>query len=159
MARIPYAPEAKPGLNLFRMLAHSPPVLAGFTKLGGALLLEGTLDARLREIAILRVGHRAGACYEVAKHEAIARKLGMSEPDLAALRLGADASTLGDAGQAVLALADELFGAIRASDAALAAVRRHLDDRQTVELVTAIGFYGLVCRFLETLGVDEERAQ
>jgi alkylhydroperoxidase family enzyme len=58
----------------------------------------------------------------------------------------------------VLALTDELFHGIRASDAAVAAVRNHLDDRQFLELVVTIGFYGLVCRVLETLGVDHEGA-
>jgi len=163
MARIPYAPAGDPGadnaLNLFRMLAHSPPVLAGFTKLGGALLLEGTLPARLREAAVLRVGHRAGAEYEVKKHTAIARRVGLSEAEIDALRVDADPGALDDACRTVLALVDELFQGIRASDAALSGVRRHLDDRQLVELVTTIGFYGLVCRVLETFDVDLEAPQ
>lgn len=41
----------------------------------------------------------------------------------------------------------------------LARVRQHLDDRQVVELVVTIGYYGLVCRVLETLGVDREDAK
>jgi len=160
MARIPYAPAANPGadhsLNLFRMLAHSPPVHAGFANLGGAILQEGTLDPCLREAAILRVGHRAGAAYEVEKHTVIARAMGLSEVELGALHVGADRSPLSESLRAVVALADELFTGIRASDDALASVRAHLDDRQVVELVVTIGFYGLVCRVLETLGVDRE---
>jgi alkylhydroperoxidase family enzyme len=56
----------------------------------------------------------------------------------------------------VLALTDELFHGVRAGDAVLERVRAHLDDRQLVELVVTIGYYGLVCRVLETLGVDRE---
>jgi alkylhydroperoxidase family enzyme len=160
MARIPYAPSGNPGadhsLNLFRMLAHSPPTLAGFGKLGGALLQDLTLDARLRETAIVRVGLLAGADYEVEKHTAIARAVGLGDAEIAALQIGADQAALGDTARAVVALADELFHGIRASDATFAAARRHLDDRQLVELVVTIGFYGLVCRVLETLDVDEE---
>lgn len=160
MARIPYAPSENAGsdhsLNLFRMLAHSPPVLTGFATLGGALLQEGTLDARLREAAILRVGHLAQASYEVEKHTAIARAMGLDAAEIAALHVGADQASLDDALGAVVALSDELFHEIRASDASLARVRRHVDDRQLVELVVAIGFYGLVCRVLETLGIDRE---
>jgi 4-carboxymuconolactone decarboxylase len=59
----------------------------------------------------------------------------------------------------VLAFVDELFHGMRASDAALSGVRPHLDDRQLVELVTTIGFYGLVCRVLETFEVDLEAPQ
>lgn len=160
MARIPYAPPASAGsdhpLNLFRMLAHSPPVLSGFAKLGGALLQDASLDPRLRELSIVRIGLLAGASYEVGKHTAIARAVGVSDAELAALRPDASRDALGDAARAVIELSDELFGGVRASDAALARVRRHLDDRQLVELVVTIGYYGLVCRVLETLGVDQE---
>ena len=160
MARIPYAPPANAGsehsLNLFRMLAHSPPVAAGFARLGGALLQDGTLDPRLREAAILRIGNLARAGYEVEKHTVIARAMGLDDAEIAALKVGADRAPLDDACRAVLELSDELFEGIRASDAALDTARRHLDDRQLVELVVTIGFYGLVCRVLETLGVDRE---
>ena len=160
MARIPYAPAENPGaehsLNLFRMLAHSPPVLAGFGKLGGALLQQSTLDPCLREAAIIHLGHLAHASYEVEKHVMIGRALGLGEAELAALRIDGDRTSLSDVQRATLALVDELFQGVHASDTALADVRKHLDDRQTVELVVTIGFYGLVCRVLETLGVDSE---
>ena len=160
MARIPYAPRANAGsdhpLNLFRMLAHSPPVLSGFTKLGGALLQDASLDPRLRELSIVRVGLLAGASYEVDKHTAIARAVGVSDAELGALRSSENRDALGDAARAVVELTDELFGGVRASDAAMDRARRHLDDRQLVELVVTIGYYGLVCRVLETLGVDHE---
>jgi alkylhydroperoxidase family enzyme len=138
------------------MLAHSPPVAQGFARLGGALLQDGTLDPRLREAAILRVGNLARAGYEVEKHTVIARALGLDDGEIAALKVGADRAALDDACRAVLELSDELFEGIRASDTALDTVRQHLDDRQLVELVVTIGFYGLVCRVLETLGVDRE---
>jgi len=162
MARIPYAPAENPGadhmLNLFRMLAHSPPVAHGFARLGGALLQDSTLDPRLREAAILRVGLLAGAWYEVEKHTAIGRMVGLSEAEISALAPGQDQSALGDALRAALALTDELFTDVRASDAALERARRYLDDRQLVELIVTAGYYGLVCRVLETLGIDREDA-
>ncbi|MGO9833011.1 MAG: carboxymuconolactone decarboxylase family protein [Polyangiaceae bacterium] len=160
MARVPYAPAGNPGsdhpLNLFRMLAHSPPVMSGFAKLGGALLQDAALDPRLREIAIVRIGLLAGASYEVEKHTAIARAVGLTGGEIAALRPGESRASLSDAARAVIDLADELFDRARATDAVLTRVRQHLDDRQLVELVVAIGYYGLVCRVLETLGVDRE---
>jgi len=138
------------------MLAHSPPVLSGFVKLGGALLQDSSLEPRLRELAIVRVGLLAGASYEVEKHTAIARAVGITDTELEALRPGADSGPLDDAARAVVELSDELFGRVRADDAVLERVRRHLNDRQLVELVVTIGYYGLVCRVLETLGVDRE---
>jgi alkylhydroperoxidase family enzyme len=160
MARVPYAPLGNPGadhsLNLFRMLAHSPPVLSGFAKLGGALLQDSTLDPCLRELSILRVGLLAGASYEVKKHTVIAKAFGVSDEELRAIQPSESRDALSDPARAVIELTDELFGRVRADDAVLERVRRHLDDRQLVELVVTIGYYGLVCRVLETLGVDLE---
>jgi alkylhydroperoxidase family enzyme len=162
MARVPYAPPTNPGfdhpLNLFRMLAHSPPVLAGFAKLGGALLQDSALDPRLREMAIVRLGLLAGASYEVEKHTAIAKAVGVTDEELRALQPSESPEALGGPARAVIELTDELFGSVRADDAVLERARRHLDDRQLVELVVTIGYYGLVCRVLETLGVDREGA-
>ncbi len=160
MARIPYAPASSSGsnhpLNLFRMLAHSPPVASAFAGLGGALLQDSTLDPRLREIAIVRVGLLNDASYEVDKHTAIARAVGVTAAELRALQPTEDRSALDEAAKAVVGLTDELVSSARASDAALTRARGHLDDRMLVELVVTIGYYGLVCRVLETLGVDPE---
>ncbi len=160
MARIPYAPPANPGadhaLNLFRMLAHSPPVSTGFSKLGGALLQDSALDPRLRETAIVRVGLLAGASYEVKKHIAIGRAVGLSDSEIQALEPGANQEALTETARAVVALADQLFRDVRADDVVFNRVKEHLPDREVVELVVTIGFYGLVCRVLETLKIDHE---
>lgn len=156
---IPYAPPGVPGadhaMNLFRMLAHSQPVATGFAQLGAALLFESSLEPRLREIAILRVGYANAAKYEVGKHVPIGRAVGVSEAALEALQRGALDGLAADEA-AVAKFADELVARARAGDEALAAVRAHLDERALVELVVTCGYYGLVCRVLETLGVDSE---
>jgi alkylhydroperoxidase family enzyme len=143
-------------MNLFRMLAHAPPVLEGFAKLGGALLFDSTLEPRLREIAILRVGMSADARYEVEKHVAIGKAVGLTEDELTALHPSRGQLLDGAVERAVVRLVDELRNSPRASDEALAGVRAHLSDRAVVELVVTIGYYGLVCRVLETLGVELE---
>jgi alkylhydroperoxidase family enzyme len=143
-------------MNLFRMLAHAPPVLEGFAKLGGALLFDSTLEPRLREIAILRIGMSADAPYEVEKHVAIGKAVGLTEEEITALNPSRGQLLDGAAERAVVRLVDELRDSPRASDEALAEVRAYLSDRAVVELVVTIGYYGLVCRVLETLGVDLE---
>jgi 4-carboxymuconolactone decarboxylase len=171
MARIPYpdlsgAPEevrglagSLPPLNIFRMLPHAPTFLRGFGQLGTAILSQAELDARLREIIILRVGKRSPAPYEWQQHVPIGRACGVSAEEIAALdRDDAEAACFSERDRVVLRLTDELLVAPRASDATLAAVRSHLSDRELVEAVITVGFYMLVARFLETTGVDLEGA-
>jgi 4-carboxymuconolactone decarboxylase len=160
MARLPYveSPETSGVLNLFRMLAHSPPVLEGVQRLGAAVLTESSLDPRLREVAILRSGMLAGADYEVNKHLAIARWVGLTDAEIAGLRPGGDAASLEPPARAILTLCDELHAGARATDEAFRELRRHLTDRQVVEVVVTVGFYGMICRVLETLAIDQESA-
>lgn len=169
MARIPYpdltgAPEdvrslaaGLPQLNIFRMLPHAPTFLRGFGQLGTAILSQAALDARVRELIILRVGKRSPAPYEWQQHVPIGRACGVSDEEITALELGdVDAACFDERDRAILRLTDELLVAPRASDATLAAVRARCSDRELCEAVITIGFYMLVARFLETTGVDPE---
>ena len=91
MVRIPYFDPANadgklketidklPGLNIFRMMAHSDGLLAKFTGLGNHILGRAKLDATLREIAIIRVGVLSKASYEVHQNARLGRQSGMSD--------------------------------------------------------------------------------
>lgn len=168
MARVPYfdmskaPPEyaallsARRPLNLYRMLPHAGPAGQGFLKLGGALLREGSLDAQLREIAILRVGILSKASYEVHQHKRIARKAGLSDAKIAALESGADTSALNELELKVLRFTDQLVHHVKAPDSMWNDLSKHLDHRQMAELVLTVGFYMMVSRFLENFEVDIE---
>jgi alkylhydroperoxidase family enzyme len=168
MARIPYfdlaqAPASytellgsRPPLNLYRMLPHAGKAAEGFLRLGGALLRDHELDARLREIAILRVGLLSGAGYEVHQHKKLARKLGLADAKIAALAPGADPSALDELELQVLRFTDEVFHRVKAPDAMFDAMRARLSTKALAELVLTIGFYMMVCRFLENFEVDIE---
>ena len=169
MARMPYrdlttasdAVRARiaglPSLNIFRMLAHAETMLSGFGRLGAAILGKAALDARLRELAILRVAERSPAPYEWQQHVVIARAVGVSEEEIAALGRGDDnAGSFGARERALLNLTDELLRGPRASDETLAAMRVQFSEREVCEAVLTIGYYMMVARFLETTGVDLE---
>lgn len=169
MARIPYfdmtqAPEAyqallngRPPLNLYRMLPHAGPALSmGFLGMGGALLRENQIDAKLREIAILRVGILSKASYEVHQHKRVARNVGLSDAKIAALEVGADTSVFNELELLILQFTDVVFNEVKAPDELFNAVAGRLGTRQTAELVLTIGFYMLVSRFLENFEVDIE---
>lgn len=165
MPRIAYADEAdlsaevRAGLgehpaNVTRMMAvASEPVFHAVAAIGGAFIRGSALPPRLRELAILRVGYLSNATYETFQHEALGRFVGLTETEIAAIRAG-DAAALGKVEATVLAFVDDVVANVRASDATLGAVRRHLDDRQVVDLVLVTGAYMMVSRFLETTGVE-----
>src|SRR3979409_1117719 len=71
--------EALPPLNIFRTVAHADTAVRPLLRLGGAILGQGELDPRRRELAILRTAAVTGAEYEWIQHESIARGLGASD--------------------------------------------------------------------------------
>jgi alkylhydroperoxidase family enzyme len=172
MARLPYvdpaaAPEsvrealaglASP-LRIFRMVAHAETNLRPFLRFGGSILAQQQLDARLREMAILRVANVSHAPYEWTQHVPIAKAVGVSEEQVKALAAGdTTADCFEGRDQLVLRFTDEIMHDVRASDATFAAMAEQFPPREIVELILAVGFYMLVARLLETTAVDMDLA-
>jgi AhpD family alkylhydroperoxidase len=152
--------KLKPHLNLYRMLANSEAGLKGFVRMGNALLHRCELDPALRELAIIRVGRLSRAAYEVFQHERIAREAGVTADKIAALRDATPESPVFDDNEkAVLRFADDVVRNVKASDKTLKAVQAFLSPGAVVELTLTIGYYMMVCRFLETTGVEGEEGQ
>jgi alkylhydroperoxidase family enzyme len=152
--------KLKPHLNIYRMLASSEAGMKGFVRMGNALLYRCELDAGLRELAILRVGRLSRAAYEVFQHERIAREVGVAEEKIAALRDATiEAPAFTDQEKAVLRFTDDVVRNIKATDKTFKPVQAFLSPGALVELTLTIGYYMMVCRFLETLGVEGEDGQ
>lgn len=170
MARIPYpdlatlAPEAKEMLarlpaptNIFNMMAHAESCLKPVMKLGGTLLGKLKLDPKLRELCLLHAVNLVGGEYEWVQHVPIAKHLGASEAQIDALRAKDAAAACFSAGEkAALRFTGEVVLNVKASDAALAGVRGHFSEREIVELIVLCGFYTMLARVTETLGVEND---
>lgn len=156
MARVPLlTPDLPPpaaDANVFRALANSPQMTAGMSSLGGRLLTRGSLDPRLRELAILRVGALLGCDYEFGQHVAIARRLGIGDDEIRAVRDGGS-GPLSTLERTALRFVDAVEER-RVDDAAYASVATLLSSEQIVELVVLAGYYGAVCRLLLALDVE-----
>jgi AhpD family alkylhydroperoxidase len=142
VARLPYvdpasappeireALEVLPPLNIFRTVAHAGTAVRPLLRLGGAILGQGELDPRRRELAILRTAAVTGAEYEWIQHEAIARGTGASDQQIAAVRagdLGADG--LDDDDRLLLRCVEELLRNDTIGEASFAAAAKRLSDR------------------------------
>jgi len=143
-------------LNIYKAVANAPTLAPEFFRLGNRILFQTALDARLRELAILRVGNLAKSPYEYTKHVEIGRKAGLSETQIKGLPRWTRSKAFSPNERAVLRFTDELSLKYRASDKTFAALRAFLDDRRIAELAVTIGFYEMICRVLEGLQVDIE---
>jgi alkylhydroperoxidase family enzyme len=124
--------------------------------LGNAILLKGIVPPNLRELAILRVGYLNRANYEWTQHVPIALRVGVRQAQIDALPEWEQSSELNDIEKAILRYTDEETRNIRVKEETFAAVRAVLSEEGVVELTTTIGYYGMVCRILETLQIELE---
>ena len=146
-------PEGMADLNVFRILLHNPSAAVALNGLLHRLLWRGTLDARLRELVILRIGWVSGAVYEWTQHWHVSLALGLDEADLVAVRDWEAHPSFGPVERAVLAATDETLADGVIGDATWAACAEHLDEAVLVELVAVIGNWGLFARLLRSLDV------
>jgi alkylhydroperoxidase family enzyme len=70
-----------------------------------------------------------------------------------------NSSEFSETEKAILRYTDEETMNVRVKDETFNAVRAILSEEGVVELTTAIGYYGMVCRILETLQVELEKEE
>lgn len=142
--------------NLFKMLLNSPPIAEGWIAMGSAVRFRGTLDGAIRELAICRIAQMNGADYEFHAHAPFAIKDGATQDQLDELQHWRESDVYTPAQRVALELTESMTTQLDADDALFAEVRKHFNERDTLELATTIGFYNMVSRVLRTMRVDPE---
>jgi AhpD family alkylhydroperoxidase len=148
-----------PPLNVFRMVAGVPGAGRPFLRLGAAVLSDGALDARRREIAVLRVAHSTGAAYEWAQHVQLGRNVGVSEAEIEAIESEEPVTSLDEECNLLCRVADEVSRDVRLSDEALELIVERYGPRDAAELILLVSYYNMVSRFLESTRVEIEDEQ
>jgi 4-carboxymuconolactone decarboxylase len=144
-----------PPLNVFRMVAGARRAVRPFLGLGAAVL-NGALDARRREIAVLRVAHATNAHYEWVQHEQLGRSVGVSDAEIEAIRTEEPVSSLDEEANLICRVADEVSRDVRLSDDALERIVDRYGPREASELILLVSYYNMVSRFLESTRVEVE---
>jgi AhpD family alkylhydroperoxidase len=144
-----------PPLNVFRMVAGTQRGLRPFLQLGAAVL-SSSMDARRREIAVLRVAHATRAGYERAQHERLARLAGVSDQEISAIASEEPVSSIDDEANLICRVADEISHDVRLSDEALEQLIDRYGPRESAEVILLVSYYNMVSRFLESTRVELE---
>ena len=145
-----------PILNLFKVLAHCPRIGRNWVRLGNAILRREDLSPKLRQLAILRVGHLAQSEYEFTKHVPVGLREGVTRQQVEAISDWAASTEFNDEERAVLGYTDEVAQNVKVEDDTFARLRTFLDEPAIVKLTATIGYYGMVCRVLVALQIELE---
>jgi 4-carboxymuconolactone decarboxylase len=153
-------PEVFSQVNLFRTTLHHPPMARIVGDVVSSVVMNSVLDARTREVAILRVGWRIGSVYEWSNHVPIARRAGMTDDEIVAVRVpdtAGSASPLSPTDLCAIAVVDEVLDGVAVSPETLESARSLLgDERAVLELLMIPGLYRTIGTVLLSVGVPLE---
>jgi alkylhydroperoxidase family enzyme len=139
--------------NIFKVLTHHPQLVKRWTPFAGHVLAKQTLPFRDRELLILRIGWLNQAEYELAQHELIAKRGGLSDADIERLKQGPDAAGWSEHEAALLQLADDLYEHSVVSDSTWTTLAGRYSTEQLMDAVFTVGQYNMVSWALNSFGV------
>ena len=150
-------PDYVADLSVFQVLLRHGELASRINDLLAQLLFHGRLDARLRELVIMRIGWRTGSVYEWTQHWRIAPQFGVDEADLVRVRDWRDHAAFGPAERAVLAATDEAIGGGAVTEETWRECEVHVPGTEArLELVAAIGLWQMISVLLQTLEIPLE---
>jgi alkylhydroperoxidase family enzyme len=144
-----------PTANIFRALAHAPQILDQFLSYANAIRAS-EISPKLRELAILTVGHCTDSEYEIAHHQSHGLKAGISPEQLKAIPDFETSPLFDDQERAVMAVAKESTLKVDVSDATWNRVARFLSEKQRVELALNVAWYNSGVRIMGALAIELE---
>ena len=126
----------------FNAMLYAPDVGHALQELGAAIRFRTSLTPRIRELAILVVAHAWDSGYERASHEPIGREAGLTEPEIEALRAGADPGFADKEEQVAYSVVRALTGpAADLDDQEYDTAVAVLGEQALVELSALVGYY------------------
>jgi 4-carboxymuconolactone decarboxylase len=137
----------------FGIMLHSPAVGSALQAVGAAVRYRSVLPDRMRETAILAVAAHWDSDFERYSHVPLARHVGLSEAEVAALLAGADVPFEDPAERAVVRVVRALLHACDLTDEEYGAGRAAIGEQGLVELTTLVGYYATLALQLRVFRV------
>ena len=143
-------------LNLFLTLGRHRKLFRRWLLFAGALMPGGSLPRREAELVILRVAHLRSSRYELGHHTRLGRRAGLDDADLERVAAGSGAPGWPPRERALLAAVEALHRDGDLDDATWSELRRHLDDREAIELCMLAGHYEMLATTIAALRIQPE---
>lgn len=127
----------------FEMFLHSPDMAQRVAHVGALVRFEGSLDMRVRVLAAMTVGRELDVIYIWGAQTSSARKQGVPESTIDAIR-GKHSRGLPPEDAQIVDFTRALLHTHRIDDATAAAMRARFGDDEFIQLTGAIGYYALL---------------
>jgi len=138
----------------YRALLHTPGLASAWFDFNNAVRFQTGLDDRVRELVIMRVAALTGCTYVWGVHQAqYAGPAGVMPNEVEALRDWRKLDVFGARECALLAYVDAMTQDVAVADAVFNELRKHFDERATVELTVLIAAYNMHTRVLSAFDI------
>ena len=129
-----------PRINIYTLLAHSPTVCKPWIDLINGIYNSG-FSARLREIALVRIGAVTHAKYELHQHHFIALKNGVTEEEVQSIIHETPVTSLDEEGNLICQTIDELQKKFSLSDETFEELNKRFTTKDIVSLAVTVAMY------------------
>jgi len=127
----------------FTMFLHCPELAGRLAHLGAFVRFEGSLDMRVRVLAAMTVARELDAVYVWGAQTGGARRLGVPETTITAIR-EKHARGIPPEDAQIVEFTRELMRKHRVDDATFKALRARLGDDGLIQLTGVIGYYSML---------------
>jgi 4-carboxymuconolactone decarboxylase len=127
----------------FTMFLHSPELAGRVAHLGAYVRFEGSLDMRVRVLAAMTVAREFEAVYVWGAQTGGARRLGVPEATIAAIRENHARGVPADDAE-IVDFTRQLLRRHRVDEVSFKRMQARLGDDGLIQLTTAIGYYSLL---------------
>ncbi len=137
----------------FTMLLHHPELAERVGELGALIRFEGTLDMRARVLAAMTVAREFEAMYIWGAQTSGARKLGVPEATIDAIREKHTRGISAEDAQ-VVEYTRQLLGKHRIDDATFNALADRFGKQDLLQLACTVGYYSFLSMAANTVELD-----
>ncbi len=127
----------------FTMFLHCPELAGRLAHLGAYVRFEGPLDMRVRVLAAMTVARELEAVYVWGAQSGGARRLGVPETTITAIREGRTDGVPAEDAQ-IVEFTRQLLRRHRVDAALFDQIRSRFGDQQLIQLTGTIGYYSML---------------
>ena len=140
--------------NMFKVLAHTPPLAMGMAGFLRSLLSDSALPGWYKELVATRISLLQDSAYAVSAHSLSARQKGATEAQIAAVKGDFESGSFSEAEKLGFRCAERLHRSPQEIDEGFfSQLKAVYADPQIVELVATAGAFELFPRLIEALQI------
>lgn len=143
-------------LNVYNTMANHPPLLQAWMPLRQHVVVNSSLNSRVRELLILRHARNTGTDYEWQHHVIRGKQAGITDEEIEKIQQTLDVSSWSGMDAALLLAVDELNEQHKISELTWQELVKYFSKQQMLDIIATVGMYTTLTYIVKSCGVALE---